>query len=255
MRKPRPELVITAAPEPADAAAPRPVVTAEPEPVVSTGTEPVDPAGAESGTQQPAARKEVKEPSEACPKAARPDSAGHQRPVNLRGSTAKAGASAPPPPASESDAPVLPFITDDLNESAIRRAREVAELLLKQAQKRATLDYGCAKGKAPPQNPPLGLVLHAQQLQSLSPEDHWLAFDPKGQSAQREKVLESVYDPFGPVGNQVLSTKYEGHTLVQRSAHLGLIRELLGSTFADLNLGLTLADPEKLQKITGEIHL
>ena len=172
MRRPRPERVTAAAPEPADIAVPRPEVTAEPEPVESTGSQPAGPAGAESSTQQPAAREEVKEPSEACPRAARPDTAGHQRPKPLRGSTAKARASAPPSSAPESDAPVLPFITDDLNESAVRKAREVTDLLLKQAQQRANIDYGCATGKAPPQIPPLGLDRQAQQLQSLSPEQH-----------------------------------------------------------------------------------
>ena len=65
--------------------------------------------------------------------------------------------------------------------------------------------------------------------------------------------MNQIYHPSGPISEVLLSSssRYEGYTIVERSTNLSLIKELLGTTLADLNLELTLVNPDKLRKIAG----
>ena len=217
----------------------------------STRAEHIDRPEPVPEVQQPTDQEEAKDQSESRPEAVEEGPLEPQSPVIPAGSVAKASAPAPLRPRA-SLAPVLPFTTEGLNNSAKKRAKEVAEILLKKAHVTAKLALECATGKAPLLSPPSDLEVQAQHLQSLTPDQYWRAFDPQGQSTQQEKHLKHIYDPSGPAAEVLLSskTKYEGYTIVERSSHLGLIKELLGTTLTDSNLELTLVPPEKLRKIT-----
>ena len=83
----------------------------------------------------------------------------------------------------------------------------------------------------------------------MTPEQHFLEFDPAGQRERLEIQLHKVSDPTGPFAQKLADYKYRGYSLIQRAAQLEIINELVISTLRNLNFKLALADPQKLFRI------
>ena len=60
--------------------------------------------------------------------------------------------------------------------------------------------------------------------------------------------MKEVSAPNGPLVREVAFTKYNGYTIVKRTAELDLISELVLSEIENSRFGLTLSDPSTIEK-------
>lgn len=105
--------------------------------------------------------------------------------------------------------------------------------------------------KAPPQPPPPHIAALGIPGSSdiLTPEQQYLALDPEGRKEQLAIQVINVSAPSGPLAKEVASATYDGYSIIHRAAHLSLIGELIQFEFENLDFGLTLSDPLKIQRL------